>query len=422
MHLIIFSTVLTPRIKYIFSFLFKDILKVEVEFTGNSQYFIQSTLPKISYGEQPLADELFFKSTPLLFANKVEEALLKPITFGDYQVPFAVQDSALPFDVFAASFFIVSRYEEYLFQKKTTEEFKASKSLQHKWKILKRPIIDEWALMLKNLIRKKYPDFKFHQKHFSHHPTINFTVNPSLPKGFVNKSKFLFSAFFQKRNRYLSSKFDRLTGVDINNEQVLNAVTQWLAYKKTKPLYFVNFPDIPTSYLQVNGLSKSLSQKAVGLLRPCADSPQGITTIKDNLIKLKKIHPELIHLTSQQLEVLKFPICYLNLLSSGFISDFSMGYADTIGFRAGTCTPFNWYDLQLEKATTLKVNAYCMTDQALQFLPLEEGKKTVNHLIDQVKVVNGTFYSTWQLRSLSDHLKYKKLKTLFTEMLQSVGD
>jgi len=422
MHLIIFSSVLTPRIKYIFSFLFKDILKIEVEFTGNSQYFLESNLSKISYGEEPLADELFFKSSPLLFANKVEEITLKTVPFGDYQVPFPVQGSALPFDVFAASFFLISRYEEYLFQKKSNEDFKASKSLQHKWKILKRPIIDEWALMLKNLILKKFPDFKFHQKHFSHHPTINFTVNPSLPPGFVNKSKFLFSALFQRRNRYLSSKFDRLTGIDINNEKVLQQVTEWLGPKKTKPLYFVNFPNIPTAYLKVNGLTKTLSQKAVGLLRPCADSAQGISTIKDNLIKLKKIHPELIHLTSQQLEILKFPICYLNLLSSQFISDFSMGYADTIGFRAGTCTPFNWYDLQLEKATPLKVNAYCVTDQTLQFIPLEEGKKIIQHLVDQVKVVNGTFYSAWQLRSLSDHLKYKKLKTLFTEMLQSVGD
>jgi len=70
MHLIIFSNILTPRIKYIFNFIFKDILKAELEFTGNSQYFLESTHVKISYGEEPLGEELFFKSTALLFSKK----------------------------------------------------------------------------------------------------------------------------------------------------------------------------------------------------------------------------------------------------------------------------------------------------------------------------------------------------------------
>jgi hypothetical protein len=104
MHLIVFSNILAPRIKYIFNFIFKDILKAEVEFTGNSQYFLQSEHIKISYGDEPLGEELFFKSTSLLFSNKLEEIKPKTISFGEYQVPFPVERSALPFDVFAASF------------------------------------------------------------------------------------------------------------------------------------------------------------------------------------------------------------------------------------------------------------------------------------------------------------------------------
>jgi len=128
MHLIIFSKLLTPRIKYIFNFIFKDILKAEVEFTGNAQYFSQSQQCKISYGDAPLAEEIFFKSTPLLFLNKLEEIKVKSTDFGGYKAPFPVNDAALPFDVFAASFFIVTRYEEYLHQQKTEEDFKPAMS------------------------------------------------------------------------------------------------------------------------------------------------------------------------------------------------------------------------------------------------------------------------------------------------------
>ncbi|MGM9476260.1 DUF7033 domain-containing protein [Pedobacter sp. GSP4] len=422
MHLIIFSNLLTPRIKYIFSFLFKDILKAEIEFTGNSQYFLQSTQAKISYGDKPLGEELFFKQTPLLFSNKLEEPALKTVSFGDYKVPFAVEGSALPFDVFAASFFILSRYEEYLHQKKSADDFKPSKSYQHKWKILDRPVIDEWALIIKSMIRKKYPDFKFHEKKFQHQPTINFNIPPNLPEGLLNRTKFIFSAIFKKENNFISTKFDRITGIGINNEQVLGEVQQMFAHKKNHPLYFVDFPDVPMDYIRVNGVSKTLANQSIGLLRPCAGDQLKKNTIKDSLVKLKKIHPNQVSLTSQQLDELKFPICYLNLLSSGITSDYSMGYSNVLGFRAGTCTPFNWYDLQLEKVTPLTVNSYCITDYILQYLTSEAAVKVLHQYIDSVKMVNGTFYSSWRLKSLSDNPKYKKTKSLFAEMVKYTGN
>jgi len=422
MHLIIFSNILTPRIKYIFNFIFKDILKAEVEFTGNSQYFLQSENIRISYGDEPLGDELFFKSTALLFSNRLEEIKLKTVSFGEYQVPFPVENSALPFDVFAASFFMISRYEEYLHQQKTEEEFKPSKSYHHKWRVLDKPVVDEWALIIKSVIRKKHPDFKFHEKKFQHQPTIHFNIVPNLPEGFFSKTKFIFSAVFKKENNYLSSKFDRLTGIGINNEQVLVQANQMFASKKSSPLYFVDFPDVPMDYIKINGVAKTLNDQSVGLLTPCASNKDKVSGIKDGLTKLKKFHPNTIPLTSQQLEKLKFPICYLNILNSGITSDYSMGYDDVPGFRAGTCTPFNWYDLQLEKVTALVVNSYCLTDHVLQFLPREAATKILRQYVNAVKVVNGTFYSSWNLKSLSDYPKYKKLKSLFGEMFNYVGN
>jgi len=422
MHLIIFSNILTPRIKYIFSFIFKDILKTEVEFTSNSQYFLQSEQVKISYGDETLGDELFFKSTPLLFSNKLEEIKLKSISFGDYQVPFAVEGSALTFDVFAASFFIISRYEEYLHQKVSATDFNPTKSRQHKWQVLNRPVIDEWALIIKSMIRKKHPNFKFHEKKFHHQPTINFNITPKMPKGVLNKTRFIFSSVFKKENSYFRSKFDQLTGVDVKSEEVLDQVNGLFRTKRHQPLYFVDFQQIPLAHSNVNVISKALTAKAVGLLRPCASDKQKISEIKDGLAKLKKIRPNIIPLSSQQLEILKFPICYLNILNSGITTDYSMGYSTVPGFRAGTCTPFNWYDLQLEKVTPLTVNPYCLTDHVLQYLTTDAAIKTVNQYVDAVKVVNGTFHSSWQLKSLSENPRYKKLKRVFNEMLNYAGN
>ena len=421
MHLIIFSSVLTPRIKYIFNFIFKEILKAEIEFTGNSQYFLQSKYVKISYGEQPLGDEIFFKSTAILFSNKVNELNIKTIPFGEYQVPFPVASSALPFDVFAASFFIVTRYEEYLHQQKNDEEFKAISSYQYKWKVLDRPIIDEWALLIKNIIRKKHPTVNFADKNFSSQPCINFSITPSAPEGFLRKTQFIFNTLFSKENSYLSSKFDQLTGFGINNETVLTGLETIIEKQKIRPVFFINFPKVTIEYIQENGVSQMLTNKSVGLLRPCASDKEKINEIKDGIFKLKKILPNQINLSSQQLETLKFPICYLNLLNSGITTDYSMGYPEVSGFRAGTCTPFNWYDLQLEKVTALLVKSYCLNDSVLQNMSLDDIKKTLKDYIDSVKFVNGQFLSNWELRSISNHLKYKKLQAAFNEMISYAG-
>jgi len=422
MNLIVFSTILTPRIKYIFNFIFRDILKTEIEFTGNSQHFINSVQAKISYGDAPIADELFFNSSNLLFSNKVEELKIKTTWFGEYQVPFPVENSLLPFDVFAASFFIVSRYEEYLHQMRTNEDFSANKSYQFKWKILERPIIDEWALILRNIIHTRYPHVKFNEKQFVQQPTINFNIPASIPAGLLKKAKFFINILSSKENNFLGAKFDRLTGLEVQMEDVLPEIAIHLAKKNISPVYFVAFPNIPDDYISTDNVSQVLKNGSVGLLRPCSGDQQKISNIKAGFSKLKKILPEQINLYSQQLELLKFPICYLNLLNSSVISDYSMGYAETPGFRAGTCTPFSWYDLQLEKVTPLNVKSYCLADPALKLLNPDETKAVIEHLVDSLKYVNGMLISSWQLRSLSKHLKYKKLNLAFNHLLEYAGN
>jgi len=416
MHIIIFSPLLTPRIKYIFNFIFTAILKAEVEFTGNSTYFSQSEQVRLSYGDKPLTDELFFKNTSLLLSNKVEELKLKTVPFGDYLAPFPVEESSLPFDVFAASFFILSRYEEYLHRNKSETDFTAKDSFQYKWKILERPIIDEWALLLKNMIMKKYPSFKFHEKKFYHQPTINFTLKPDVPAGFFPKTKFIFTSVFNKKQKFLSSFFDDLTGMGINPEQTINELKP--IDIKSQPIYFINFPEDNKGRLRFENSALFLKEKPVGLLRPCTADKEKSTTLKIDLLKLGKIQNSTINFRSQQLELLKLPTCYLHLLSAGITSDYSMGYSDKVGFRAGTCTPFNWYDLQLEKVTPIDVKSYSVSDTAIHYKSTGDAIKTIKEFIDVVKLVDGHFYSSWQLKNLSENVKFKKWKAVFDEMIK----
>ena len=71
----------------------------------------------------------------------------------------------LPFDFFSASFYLVSRYEEYLPHfKDHYDRFMAKESLAYQNDFLHLPLINLWADKLKEQIIKKYPHLIFLKK------------------------------------------------------------------------------------------------------------------------------------------------------------------------------------------------------------------------------------------------------------------
>jgi hypothetical protein len=85
--------------------------------------------------------------------------------------------------------------------------------------------------------------------------------------------------------------------------------------------------------------------------------------------------------------------------------DYSMGYTDKIGFRAGTCTPFYFYDLETETKTTLKVIPFAYMDGALKdkmSLSAQSAKMEIKALKKAVQKVKGQFTAVWHNESLSN--------------------
>ena len=98
---------LTPRISYIFKHICIRILGIEPSFSTSIEEFIAHIGPKISYGKKPMGNELFFQSYGLLEQQGFESFDITVKKWGDTFGFFSVSNySALPFDIFAASFYI----------------------------------------------------------------------------------------------------------------------------------------------------------------------------------------------------------------------------------------------------------------------------------------------------------------------------
>ncbi len=117
---------------------------------------------------------------------------------------------------------------------------------------------------------------------------------------------------------------------------------------------------------------------------------------------------------------LRFPKTYRNLIQNGIKEDYSMGYPYKPGFRAGTATPFKFYDLLEEKVTDLKIIPFQVMDSCLNYnmgLSTQTAKELIDEYIKKVKKVNGTFVSIWHNSSLGDEAEWEGWRAVFENML-----
>jgi len=72
----------------------------------------------------------------------------------------------------------------------------------------------------------------------------------------------------------------------------------------------------------------------------------------ETLLEEKKVLSDIVHRPIDSCKTrynrLNIPLTYRDMVDAGFTEDYSMGYTHDLGFRAGTCTPFHFYDLYLE--------------------------------------------------------------------------
>lgn len=95
------------------------------------------------------------------------------------------------------------------------------------------------------------------------------------------------------------------------------------------------------------------------------------------------------------LEVTRQPA---RLVAWGVRRDYSMGYAEAIGFRAGTAHSFGWYDLNIESPLPLQVHPVALMDVTLNHymgLELDTAPPRVAKVLESYRRYGGYFSLLW---------------------------
>lgn len=431
MQLLVYSTKLTPRIKYIFNFIFGEVLLCDMELTSVLETFTNYTGPKFSYADKPVSNELFFKSSELLQQNNIVEQKISFTHFGEKKVPFAVQKSALPFDLFAASFYFLTRYEEYLpYTPDQHLRYPAQLSLQYELDLLKSPIIDEWCMILKNFLLHKLPDLNFAPRKFTFIPTIDIDrayhfKSSGLLKNAARIVKSLMVWNSEKLTNIINTGLGK-TKDPFDTYQFLNAIHKKYNFKAVF-FFLLSYKGDKAHDVNIHPNDKALqdlilatSKSAKIGIHPSYASNSNTNKLKEEKELLDTLLGVKTDVSRQHYLKVHLPKTYLQLIKAGINHDYTMGHASEVGFRAGTCTPFYWYDLQLDKQSHLKVHPFAVMDATLQkYLKVKPAEAIVliEELMNSVKMVGGTFYSLWHNESLSETGHWKGWTKVYEKML-----
>ena len=431
--MLIYTPKITSRIQYSFELIFNSILNIDFDLSEDIVLFQNFSGPKLNYSNKQLENEFFIKAYGLLSERGISDQEIIFDQWNELPIFFKIKDSILPFDIFSASFYLVSRYEEYLPHiKDKYERFDAKESLAFNNNFLHRPLINLWIEELKNIFKMKFPSLEFPQNKFSYQSTIDVdNAYYFLEKGFVRTvASFIKSALnldkdaIKERKNILLGKlsdpYDTFEyHMSINEKYNVDVVYFFLLAN-----YGTNDKNCSVNSRKFQLLIKHLSDHAKIGIHPSYASNKSFDILTMEKNRLENILKKEVTLSRQHFLKLDIPKTYRNLLELSITDDYTMGYASHLGFRESICTPFYFYDLEVESSTNMKVHPFSVMDATLKYylnLHPNEALANIQIIIDEIKNVNGHFISVWHNETWSDYKEWSGWSYLYEQMLEYIN-
>jgi hypothetical protein len=342
------------------------------------------------------------------------------------------EDSILPFDPLAASFYLVTRHEEYLNTNRDKfNRYPVEKSILTKYNLLKKPVVNIWANLLAEKLKEKYPDLIFPKRKFEFLSTIDVDNAWAYKhKGFLRTSGALIKSVVKGNFSEFTSRLKVLVGKEkdpYNSYEYLDSVFKDNEEKVKFFFLLGDYGRFDKNLSHRNKHYKKLIQNTkdkydVGIHPSFASSKKrGKKKVKLEKKRLVKISANEILKSRQHFLRLNFPKTYRRLIKAGITEDYSMGYSAQPGFRAGICTPYYFYDLKKEKTTNLLIVPFQIMDGTfLHYLRLspEDAFIEIENMMMEVKKVNGTFVSVWHNETVTDKGLWEGYRKVFEKMNQ----
>jgi hypothetical protein len=408
--MLIFVEQVSERLLYILDFAFKE-RGIDYRLTNDHFSFLEAEGAKFNYSERYVAGVPQLVPASVLFD---EEIIIYGIDVKQFE-----QEACLAFngiiDPLASMFYVLSRMEEYT----TTvyddhDRYMARNSVLFKYNWLQKVMVDRWNAALHNFLnRLGVLSEAFEPGKVRMIPTFDID-NAYAYKYKIGPRKWLATAkdFLQgNRNRLIERKLVRQDrgGDPYDSYDTIEAIVKkgfdvkmfWLLGDYAKF-------DKNISYR--NEAHRTLIQR-MGKLMEIGIHPSYKSNSYDYLIHIEKerlesILDQNVKSSRQHFLKLKLPYTYESLILNSIEVDYTMGYAEEIGFRAGTARSFNWFDLSKNRKTELIIRPFAYMDgtlnEYLNYDP-ETSKEQIKLLYEEVASFGGDFIFLWHNETITNY-------------------
>lgn len=436
--LLVYTHKITPRLTYIFRHVFVRTLSIEVSFTNKIEEFIGHDGPKFSYTKQALGSELFVKSNDLLFNQGIDYLDINMVQWENEPCFFQTNFSAeVPCDIFAASFYLLSRYEEYLpHVKDQYERFPASESLAYQHKFLDRPMIDVWAYKFREILGQHFESIKNENKEkvrkFNYISTIDIdNAYQYKHKGFTRSVGGILKDLTQFNIQHIWMRFLVIFNIRRDPYDMYKRLLSMKKKYGIRTIFFFLLGEYSTFDKNISPgntsyklLIKDIADYAKVGVHPSYFSMKNELKIKKEKEILEGIVNFPIKRSRQHFLRIEVPETYQHLVDLEISEEYSMGYASHYGFRASTCTPFYFYDLDFEIQTPLKVFPFAAMDVTLKdylnFTP-KKAFNTMMRLAKEIRKVDGTFITIFHNESVGGTGRWRGWGKVYESLLAELS-
>jgi hypothetical protein len=432
--IIIQCSAITPRLTFIVNYL-SSVFRFPFSETlqNNSEVIPDSTVSfVIHYGSRPVGGAFNIFASGLIQETGIRNH--EPEVIRDNGQAFLYPSPSgfdMPFDIFSALFYLLSRYEEYLpFAPDRYGRFEANQSLAFRHDFLEEPVADQWMDLLREALCRRFPGIKLPEQKYRFVSTLDVDSPWAYRhKGFWRVLGGLVKKVLEMNLQEVRYRMEVLRGKRHDPFDTYDFIEKVERTYNFRSVFFFlsgNRSRYDENYALDRPCFKALmarlkSGHTIGM-HPSWRTNRGFPVLLKEFEHFARILGEKPVASRQHFLLLTLPETYRHLIDLGMLEDHSMGYASCPGFRAGTSMPFRFFDLKAECETSLLIHPFQVLDVTLrQYLALtpEEALARIDELIEKVKAVNGTFTSLWHNESLSEHGIWKGWRRVFEGMARS---
>lgn len=424
----------TGRVMYIFDLMLSQLLGLEFDLTTDAVQFKSYEGPKLHYGTQRFDDEPFVKAVDLLFERFINEQPIRSVEFEGMMAPFAVygKGNLFPFDVFAASFFLVSRYEEYLSQVRDMYgRFKAESTWMFENGLLQKPLVNIWAKSLGDKLKAFFPSLPVKSSKFKFVPTYDIDAAWAYKHKGIYRTLGGFVKNLTEGNRELiRERHQVLRGKRKDPFDSFDFQFELQKEFKLSPIYFILCGDYDNNDKNISirkpafkSLIKTLGDYADVGIHPSFSSYLDIDKMRTEIDNLSEVLHRPLTKSRQHFLRMNLPRSYQKLIELDISDDYTMGFASQAGFRAGIADTFRFYDLENDMVTNLRVHPFALMDGTMRDylnLDVDSSLELAKQLVDEVKAVGGTFIYLTHNETLGGEKRWVGWPEMYRQLIEYV--